>query len=97
MANIILTPEDLRTCAKTIDDNLKLYEDEVKAIDEKIKAIKEGWEGAAKDEFIKKYDEVTYPFLTETVADALTGIAQQLRAICKAIESTDSELEGTFQ
>lgn len=97
MAQIRITPEELRSASKFLLDRLESIKGEVKELKGKIDQVAEGWEGAAQSSFIETFEGQMYPVLRDTLPDVINGISQQLNGAADAIEKADEEVAKAFR
>ena len=97
MAQIRITPEELRGAADFMGQKLEAINSEVSALKGKIDEITANWEGAAQISFIEAFENDMYPILKDTVPDVITGIAGQLDGAADAIEQADEEVAKAFK
>ena len=97
MAQIRITPEELRGAADFLEQKLEAINAEVAALKGKIDEITANWEGAAESSFIDTFDNNMYPILKDTLPDVITGIAGQLDGAADAIEQADAEVAKAFK
>ena len=97
MAQIRITPEELRSAADFLEQKLEAINAEVSALKGKIDEITANWEGAAQSSFIDTFDNNMYPILKDTLPEVITGIAAQLDGAADAIEQADAEVAKAFK
>ncbi len=97
MAQIKITPEELRLAADFLELRLDAINTEVTSLKSKIDEIAANWEGAAKSSFIETFDSNMYPVLKETLPEVITGIVTQLDGAADVIERADSEIAKAFK
>lgn len=97
MAQIRITPEELRGAADFLEQKLETINGEVSALKGKIDEITANWEGSAQSSFIETFENDMYPILKDTLPDVITGIAGQLDGAADAIEQADEEVAKAFK
>ena len=97
MAQIRITPEELRSAADFLEQKLEAINAEVSALKGKIDEITANWEGSAQSSFIDTFDNNMYPILKDTIPEVITGIAAQLDGAADAIEQADAEVAKAFK
>ena len=97
MAQIRITPEELRGAADFLEQKLEALNGEVSALKGKIDEITANWEGSAQSSFIDTFDNNMYPILKDTLPEVITGIAAQLDGAADAIEQADAEVAKAFK
>ena len=94
MANIRVTPEELKTQGEDLKRYAEGLESILKEVDEKIGMIDEGWDGLAQDAYLGMYQEMKksldeFPKLVDSIGDATVGAAN-------AFAQVDEELQRGF-
>lgn len=97
MAQIRITPEELRDGADFLEQRLEAINSEVSALKAKIDEVAGNWEGAAQSSFIETFTNNMYPVLKDTLPEVITGIVTQLDSAANTIEQTDEEIAKTFR
>ena len=97
MAQIRITPEELRGATDFLEQKLEAINGEVSALKGKIDEITANWEGSAQSSFIDTFDNNMYPILKDTLPEVITGIAAQLDGAADAIEQADAEVAKAFK
>ena len=97
MAQIRITPEELRGAADFLEQKLEAINGEVAVLKGKIDEITANWEGSAQSSFIDTFDTNMYPILKDTLPEVITGIAAQLDGAADAIEQADAEVAKAFK
>lgn len=97
MAQIRITPEELRGAADFLEQKLEAINGEVSALKGKIDEITANWEGSAQSSFIDTFDNNMYPILKDTLPEVITGIAAQLDGAADVIEQADAEVAKAFK
>lgn len=97
MAQIRITPEELRDGADFLEQRLEAINSEVSALKAKIDEVAGNWEGAAQSSFIETFTNNMYPVLNDTLPEVITGIVTQLDSAANTIEQTDEEIAKTFR
>lgn len=95
MANIKMTPEDLRTAASIIDAKKGEIVTAVEEIKSKTDETTANWEGAAQSAFIVSFEEM-YPTLHDTFPDTVAGIVSMLNGAADALEEADNSIASAF-
>ena len=97
MAQIRITPEELRGAADFLEQKLEAINSEVTALMGKIDEVTANWEGSAQSSFIDTFNSNMYPVLKDTLPQVITGIAAQLDGAANAIEQADEEVAKAFK
>ena len=97
MAQIRITPEELRNGADFLEQKLETINAEVAAIKGKIDEVTGNWEGAAQSSFVETFENDMYPILKDTLPEVITGIVAQMDGAADAIEQTDEEVAKAFR
>ena len=97
MAQIRITPEELRNAADFLESKLEAINSEVAELKSKIDETVSNWEGAAQSSFVETFDSDMYPLLKDTLPDVITGIVAQLDGAADAIEQADAEVAKAFR
>lgn len=97
MAQIRITPEELRDGADFLEQKLEAINTEVAALKSKIDEISGNWEGAAQSSFVDTFDNEMYPILSDTLPQVIEGIAGQLDGAADTIEQADAEIAKAFK
>lgn len=97
MAQIRITPEELREGASFLGQKLEAINAEVAALKSKIDEITGNWEGAAQSSFVETFEGDMYPILKDTLPEVIEGIIAQMNGAADAIEQTDAEIAKAFR
>ena len=97
MAQIRITPEELREGASFIQQKEEAINQEVAALKAKIDEITGNWEGAAQSSFIETFEGDMYPIMKDTLPGVLEGIASQMNGAADALEQADEEIANAFR
>ena len=97
MAQIRITPEELRNGADFLEQKLEAINAEVAALKGKIDEVTGNWEGAAQSSFVETFENDMYPILKDTLPEVITGIVAQMDGAADAIEHTDAEVAKAFR
>ena len=97
MAQIRITPEELRGGADFLEQKLEAINAEVAALKSKIDEVTGNWEGAAQSAFVETFENDMYPILKETLPEVIIGIVAQMDGAADAIEQTDAEVAKAFR
>ena len=97
MAQIRITPEELRDGADFLEQKLEAINAEVAALKGKIDEVTGNWEGAAQSSFVETFENDMYPILKDTLPEVITGIVVQMDGAADAIEQTDAEVAKAFR
>ena len=97
MAQIRITPEELREGATFLGQRLEAINNEVAQLKAKIDDVTGNWEGAAQSSFVETFESDMYPIMSDTLPQVIDGIMQQLNAAADTMEETDSELSSAFR
>ena len=97
MAQIRITPEELRDAADSLAQRLEAINAEVSSLHDKIQEVAGNWEGAAQSSFIDTFENDMYPILRDTLPQVVEGIAGQLDGAADTIEQADEEIAKAFR
>lgn len=97
MAQIRITPEELRDGAKYLQERLTAINQEVASLKSKVDEVTGNWEGAAQSSFIETFEGDLYPILKDTVPQVLEGIVAQMNGAADAIEQADAEVANALR
>lgn len=97
MAQIRITPEELREAADFLEQRLEAINTEVKSLHDKIDQVSGNWEGAAQSSFIETFENDMYPILRDTLPQVVEGISGQLDGAADALEQADQEIAKAFK
>lgn len=97
MAQIRITPEELREGASFLGQKLEAINAEVAALKSKIDEVTGNWEGAAQSSFVETFEGDMYPILKDTLPEVIEGIIAQMNGAADAIEQTDAEIAKAFR
>ena len=97
MAQIRITPEELRNGADFLEQKLEAINAEVAALKGKIDEVTGNWEGAAQSSFVDTFENDMYPILKDTLPEVIIGIVAQMDGAADAIEQTDAEVAKAFR
>ena len=97
MAQIRITPEELRDGANYLRQRLEAIKSEVESLKGKIDEVAGNWEGAAQSSFITTFENDMYPILRDTLPEVVEGISSQLDGAANTIEQSDQEIANAFK
>lgn len=97
MAQIKITPEELRDAADFLDTSRGEISDKIDAVESRVNTVADNWEGAAQSSFIDSFEGDMLPLLKNDFPSILEGIAAQLRGAADAIEQADEEVASAFR
>lgn len=90
MAQIKLTPEELRQSAQRYTEGANNVEEVLNALTREQQVIDENWDGHAFDRFENQFNELT-PKIREFI-ELLSDINQQLIKVADTLEQTDQDI-----
>ncbi|HGI4691969.1 TPA: WXG100 family type VII secretion target [Streptococcus agalactiae] len=90
MAQIKLTPEELRASAQKYAAGSQQVTEVLNSLTQEQAVIDENWDGSAFDSFEAQFNELS-PKITE-FAQLLEDINQQLLKVADIVEQTDSDI-----
>lgn len=96
MAQIRITPEEIREAAEYLRQKRDEILKDVQDISRKIEDAASEWEGAAQSAFVESYDEMR-PILEEQFPEVIEGIASQLVAVADTMEETDEQIAQSLK
>lgn len=88
---ILMTPEEMRTNAKTIDGYREQIESLLSSLDGTIGVVEAGWRGASQNSFLERYHDMKTQALDQ-FPGILEGISTQLTTSAQVMEDTDTQL-----
>lgn len=88
--NIVMSPEELRTSATSIDGNRDTILSTLQTLDSTINQVTEGWQGAAQCSFLESYAEMKK--ILNNFPGVLEGISSQLNTSAQIMEDADAQL-----
>ena len=97
MAQIRITPEELRDAADFLEQRLEAINTEVASLHDKIEEVAGNWEGAAQSSFVDTFENDMYPILRDTLPQVVEGISGQLDGAADTIEQADQEIAKAFK
>ena len=97
MAQIRMTPEELRNAANFIREREQAITSEVNSLKSKIDEVTSNWEGAAQSSFIETFEGNLYPVLRDTVPEVMQGLNAQLNGAADALEQADEQVAQAFR
>lgn len=97
MAQIRITPEELRSASTFLMERLNAINSEVNSLKGKIDEVSGNWEGSAQSQFIESFENDMYPIMRDTLPQVITGISEQLKGAANAIEQADQEIAKAFK
>ena len=97
MAQIRITPEELRNASDFLMQRLDAINNEVASLKSKIDEVTGNWEGASQNSFIETFENDMYPILKDTLPQVIEGISGQLDGAADAIEQADEEVAKAFK
>ncbi len=97
MAQIRITPEELRSGASSLTERLAEINSQVEQLKSKIDEVTGNWEGAAQSAFVQTFDSDMYPILKDTLPQVIEGLVAQLNGAADAIEQADEEVAKAFK
>ena len=97
MAQIRITPEELRDASDFLMQRLDAINSEVASLKSKIDEVTGSWEGASQSSFIETFENDMYPILKDTLPQVVEGISGQLDGAADAIEQADEEVAKAFK
>ena len=92
MAQIKLTPEELRTSAVKYTNGSSDIDNVLAILSSEQEAIRENWEGSAFESFDNQFSELK-PKIQE-FSQLLQDINTQLNSVADTIEQTDQDIAG---
>ncbi|MBQ8489999.1 MAG: hypothetical protein IJ535_09500 [Pseudobutyrivibrio sp.] len=96
MANIVITPSELRECAQNLEKLLDEYKEHIEAVDKRMLMAEVAWLGKAKDEVYKQYYEELQPFLKDDIPNVVDTLVEELYGVAQAIDDTDEEIASSL-
>ncbi len=97
MAQIRMTPEELREGATFLGQRLDSINGEVEMLKSRVDDVTGNWEGSAQSSFVDTFTNNMYPILKDTLPEVINGIMAQMTGAADAIQQTDEELGNAFK
>ena len=97
MAQIKITPEELRDASNFLMQRLETINSEVASLHSKIEEVTNNWEGASRSSFVETFESDMYPILRDTLPQVVEEISGQLDGAADAIEQADEEVAKAFK
>lgn len=88
---ILMSPEEMRSHAKTINNYRDQIESLLGQLDSTIGEVEAGWRGASQCSFLESYQEMKTNALSH-FPEILEGISTQLTSSAQIMEDTDNQL-----
>lgn len=88
---ILMSPEEMRAHARSIDSYREQIESLLGQLDSTISAVEAGWRGASQCSFLESYQEMKANALSH-FPEILEGISTQLTTSAQVMEDTDNQL-----
>ncbi len=95
MAQIRITPDELKQGSSFLVTKMNTIVSEVSAIESRVNAIAGEWEGAAQGAFVNAFHEML-PMLKEKFPEIVQGIADQLQGAAETLEQADTDIATAF-
>jgi WXG100 family type VII secretion target len=95
MAQIRMTPSELRDGAQFLGQRLDAINQEVQQLDARVNQVAGNWEGQAQSAFLGSYQEML-PVLKQTLPQVIDAMMQKLNGAANAIEETDQQIAQAF-
>lgn len=96
MAQIRITPEQLREASQFLSARLESINSEVQQLKSKIDEVTAEWEGAAQSAFVTSFEEQMYPILRDTLPEVVEGICTELESASDTLEDVDMQIAKQF-
>ena len=88
---ILMSPSEMRTHARSIDSYRSQIETLLSQLDGTIAEVEAGWRGASQCSFLESYQEMKTSALSQ-FPEILQGISTQLTSSADIMEETDLQL-----
>lgn len=88
---ILMSPDEMRTHAKTIDNYRGQIEILLSQLDSTIGQVEAGWRGASQCSFLESYQQMKTDALSH-FPEIMEGISTQLTSSAQVMEDTDTQL-----
>lgn len=95
MAQIRMTPSELRAAASTLDSKRSEILDAVQVIEGKVNETTGNWEGSAQSAFVTQFMDML-PMLKDQFPSTIEGISSMLKGAADALEQADTEIANAF-
>ena len=95
MAQIRITPEELREGASFLLQKMEAVIDEVNEIKSKVDAVASEWEGSAQNSFVAAFESML-PTLQKDFPEIIEGISNQLTVAADTLEEADNQISQSF-
>lgn len=95
MAQIRITPEELREGSSFLLQKMEAVIGEVSEIKSKVDAVASEWEGAAQNSFVAAFESIL-PILQKDFPEIIEGISTQLTVAADTLEEADNQISQSF-
>ena len=95
MAQIRITPEELREGSSFLLQKMEAVIGEVNEIKSKVDAVAAEWEGAAQNSFVVAFESIL-PTLQKDFPEIIEGISTQLTVAADTLEEADNQISQSF-
>lgn len=95
MAQIRITPEELRESATFLGQKEESIGNEVQALKQRINSTTANWEGAAQNSFVQTFEQLL-PVLEQQLPQTIEGIIAMLNGAANTLEEADQQISSSF-
>ena len=95
MAQIRITPEELREGSSFLLQKMEAVVGEVNESKSKVDAVAAEWEGAAQNSFVAAFESML-PTLQKDFPEIIEGISTQLTVAADTLEEADNQISQSF-
>lgn len=95
MAQIRITPEELRESATFLGQKEESIGNEVQALKQRINNTTANWEGAAQNSFVQTFEQLL-PVLEQQLPQTIEGIIAMLNGAANTLEEADQQISSSF-
>jgi len=96
MAQIRMTPSELRDGASFLQQRLQAISNEVMQLDSRVQQVAGNWEGQAQAAFLGSYQNML-PVLKQTLPEVIEAMIAKLNGAANALEETDQAIASAFR
>ncbi len=94
---ILMTPNDLRSCASTMKSTADQILSEIDSINAKVAEVVGAWEGASQQAFDAAWQQMYNPTLKDTFPQTIQQMADMLEAAANGLEQADESIASSMR
>ncbi len=96
MAQIRITPEELRAGAGSLNTLAETIIDNLTELNSIVTGVTDNWEGAAQTAYLDNFNELLGQF-KESFPPAIQGLGEQMNATADSLEEADEQIASAFR